>query len=150
MPRMVVYEESELFPFPRERVWKLLQAHLDDATVGRIHPLIKGQTTVSKNGPDTVLQRTIDARGKLLNSQWKITQRPPDFFRFEVLAGEGPWSDGSSVESHYSEAPGGTLIQSRMNLHIKVLPFLLPQGRFARGVLDDIDREDRAYLSQMP
>jgi len=150
MSRMVEYEESEVFPFPRDRVWKLLAAHLDPTTIGRIHPLIKGQKTLGTTGDQTTLQRTIDVRGKPLNSQWMITLRPPDFSSYEILASEGPYSEGSSVENHYSDAPGGTLIRSRMKLHISVLPFFLPQGLMARRVLDTIDREDRTFLSQTP
>jgi hypothetical protein len=150
MARMVEYEESEVFPFSRERVWRLLQAHNDEATIGRIHPLIKSQKTLSKDGDETTLQRSIDVRGKQLNSQWKITFRPPGFSRYEVLASEGPWSQGSSVENHYSEAPGGTMIQSRMKLHISVLPFFLPQKTMSRRILNDIDKEDRAFLATYP
>jgi hypothetical protein len=147
---MVEYEESELFPFPRERVWKLLRAHNDEGTIGRIHPLIKSQRTLSKNGDETTLQRSIDVRGKPLNSQWKITFRPPDYSKYEILASEGPWSEGSSVENQYSDAPGGTMIQSRMKLHISVLPFFLPQKAMSRRILNTIDKEDRAFLAHSP
>jgi hypothetical protein len=150
MARMVESEESDLFPAPRDRLWKLLDAHMDDSMIGRIHPLITSQKTLSKNGDETVLQRTIDVRGKLLTSQWKLTLRPPEFWKYEILASEGPWSEGGSVESRYTEAPGGTMIQSRIKLQINVLPFFLPQRLTARRILNDIDREDRAFLSQLP
>jgi len=150
MARWVEYEEEEVFPYPRDRVWELLQAHLDPSTIGRIHPLIRNQATITKNGEDTTLRRTIDARGRALGSQWKITLHPPDFSRYEILASEGPWSEGSCVENHYSDAPGGTLIRSRMKLHISVLPFILPQGLMVRRVLNTIDTEDRAFLAQVP
>jgi hypothetical protein len=150
MARMVEYEESDLFPFPRDRLWKLLLAHNDSATIGRIHPLIRSQATVAKNGDETTLQRMIDVRGRALSSQWKITFRPPDYSSYEILASEGPWAEGSSVENHYSDAPGGTLIRSRIKLRISVLPFFLPQKAMSRRILNTIDIEDRAFLTQLP
>jgi hypothetical protein len=150
MARMVEFSESDLFPFPRDRVWTLLRAHLDDAMIGRIHPLIRAQRTITTSGTETTVQRSIDVRGKLLTSQWKVTLRPPEYSRYEILASEGPWSEGSSVENHYSDAPGGTKIESRMRLHIQVLPFFLPQRPISRRILNDIDREDRAFLSRAP
>jgi hypothetical protein len=150
MPRMVEYEESDLFPFPRDRLWKLLQAHNDPATIGRIHPLIQRQSIVAQNGDETTLRRSIAIRGKSLTSDWRITFRPPDLSKYEILSSEGPWSEGSSVENHYSDNPVGTMIRSRIKLHIKVLPFFLPQKAMARRILNNIDREDRAFLAQLP
>ncbi|MCI4365842.1 MAG: SRPBCC family protein [Thermoplasmata archaeon] len=145
---MIEYEEEDLFPFPRDRVWTLLTAHLDDSMITKIHPLVRSQKTLSRSGEDTVVQRSIDVRGKLMNSQWKVTLRPPEYARYEILSSEGPWSEGSTVESQYSDGAGGTLIRSRVRAHIKVLPFFLPQKMMTKSVLKGIDQQDRAFLQR--
>jgi hypothetical protein len=143
---MVDYQDEQLFPFPRDRVWKLLQDHLDDSLISRIHPLVKQQRTISKSGDSTVVDRTIDARGKLLASQWRVTARPPDYFRWEILASHGPYATGGWMEHTYTDEGAQTRIRSRGNLTISVLPFFLPQRTFVRRVLDMIDDEDQRYL----
>jgi len=143
---MAEYSEEALFPFPRDQVWKLLHAHWDDTTIRQIHPMIRAQKTMSRSANEVVLHRTIDARGKLLNSEWKITFRPPDFLRYEIGASEGPYASGSFVEIQYSDAPGGTRMRTHVKGRITVLPFFLPQKTFLKKVLADIDREDQAFL----
>ena len=143
---MVGYESDELFPFPRDRLWKLLEDHLDDSLVGRIHPLIKQQRTASRSGDSVIVERTIDARGKLLASQWKITYRPPDSSRWEIVSGQGPYAPGSWMENSYAEEGTGTRMRTRGELKITVLPFFLPQRPVLRRVLDTIDSEDQRYL----
>jgi|HubBroStandDraft_1064217.scaffolds.fasta_scaffold13873_2 hypothetical protein len=143
---MVTYENDQLFPFPRDRVWKLLNDHLDDSLLPKIHPLVKQSRTVSRDANSILFDRKIDARGKLLASQWRVTARPPDSFRWEVTSGEGPYATGSWMENTYSEEAGGTRIRSRGELKITVLPFFIPQRPVVRRVLDDIDTEDQAYL----
>jgi hypothetical protein len=143
---MVEYTEESIFPFPREQVWKLLDAHWDDTTVTKIHPLIRSQKTLSRSPNELVVERTIDANGKLVTSQWKITLRPPDFTRFDILSGTGPYEPGTVLETTYSDAPGGTRMQSHVKGRISVLPFFLPQKLFFRRVLEGIDQEDQAFL----
>jgi hypothetical protein len=143
---MVDYQYEQLFPFSRDRVWKLLQDHLDDSLIMRVHPLVKHQRTISKGGDTTVVDRTIEARGKLLTSQWRVTTRPPDSFRWEVLTSNGPYAAGSWMENTYTQEGANTRIQSQGSLTISVLPFFLPQRTFIRRVLDSIDAEDQSYL----
>lgn len=140
------YQSEQLFPYPIDRVWKLLQDHLDDSRIGRIHHLIKQQRSVSREGDSVVVERTIDARGRLLDSTWRVTSRPPDSYRWEILSGSGPYAVGSWMESSYASEAGGTRIRSRGNLKISVLPFFLPQRPVIRRVLDSIDAEDQTYL----
>lgn len=143
---MVGYESDERFPFPRERLWTLLQDHLDDSRVSRIHPLIRQQRTTSRDGDSVIVDRSIDARGKLLSSQWKITYRPPDSSRWEIVSGPGPYAPGSWIENSYSEEGAVTRIRTRGEVTISVLPFFLPQRPVLRRVLDSIDSEDQRYL----
>lgn len=143
---MVAYEEDWVFPAPLDAVWKLLQSHLDDARIRSIHPLIVGQRTLPGSGPEAMVERTIDVRGKSLRSTWKVTPRPPDYYRWEVTESEGPWAPGTYVENRYSAAPGGTRMQTRGELRISVLPFFLPQKSTIRRVLAQLDREDLAAV----
>lgn len=147
---MVEYEHDERFPFPIDRVWDPLRAHTDDALVGRVHPLVRHQRTVSRDGDSVLVDRTIDARGKLLASQWRVTLRPPELFRWEIVTSDGPYTAGGWMENRYSPDSDGTRIRSRGRLEISVLPFFLPQRPFLRRVLDEIDAEDRAFLRADP
>jgi hypothetical protein len=146
---MVDYEDTTVFPAPREKVWKLLDAHLDDRAISSIHHLIKAQTTASRSGAETLVDRTIDARGKMLRSRWKITYQPPDLARWEIVDGEGPWKTGSFIENRYAEDPGGTRITGRGDLTISVLPFFMSQKRTIQSVYSDIHDEDVAYARQL-
>ena len=142
---VVAYEDEDVFPAPKDAVWKLLQAHLDDSTIGSIHHLIKSQKTVSHSGTETIVNRSIDVRGKEMKSRWKVTYRPPDLARWEILESEGPWASGSYIENTYADAPGGTLIRGRGNMTISVLPFFLSQRRTIRKVFADIHAEALSF-----
>lgn len=143
---MVEYQDETVFPAPRDALWKLLRAHLDDGAIPSIHPLVQSQTTLSRSGEVTVVDRSIDVRGKLYKSQWKVTYRPPDFGRWEVVESTGPWGKGSFVENTYSDAPGGTLIRTRGSLTISVLPFFMSQKRNIAKIFDKIHEEDIAFV----
>jgi hypothetical protein len=147
---MVTYEYRGVFPAPRDRVWALLNAHMDDGVIGRIHHLIKSQHTVSRSNGGSIVDREIDARGKVMRSRWKLEYRPPDFSRWEVVDSVGPWAPGTYVENRYSDDPAGTMIETKGDLKISVLPFFLPQKSMVRRVLDTVDSEDQAYLRTMP
>ncbi|MGA8664924.1 MAG: SRPBCC family protein [Thermoplasmata archaeon] len=146
---MVEYQDDGVFPAPPDQVWRLLRAHLDPARITAIHPLAKSQTVLRQDRDVTLVRRMIDVRGKLLPSEWKVTSRPPEMSRWDITASEGPWSVGSWIENHYSEALGGTRIVTRGDLKVKVLPFILPQRPFIRRIFSDIDREDVAYLPRL-
>ena len=145
---MVVYEDSDLFPAPREIVWRLLRDHLDDAKILVIHPLIKSQKTVSRSDSETVVDRTIDVRRKMLKSRWKLTYQPPERARWEIVESEGPWAPGSHIDVTYADVPGGTRITARGDLTISVLPFFLSQKRTVPKVLNDVHIEDLNYVNR--
>jgi hypothetical protein len=146
---MVRFQDEGILPAPRAAVGKLLEAHLDDASIGKIHPLIVEQSTEQRGADATIVRRVIDARGRRLRSRWKLTCHRPDSYRWEVLDGEGPWRAGSFVENRYADDPAGTRMTTTGELHISVLPFFLPQGRVIRRVLNDIHVEDVAYLARI-
>lgn len=150
MPTMVVYEDQDVFPASREAIWKLLAAHRDDGTIGRIHALMRGQTTVSSSDAESVVDRVIDVRGKAMRSRWKLSYRPPEYSRWEIVESEGPWAKGSYIENWYSEAPGGTMMRSKGELRVSVLPFFMSQMKTIRKVFGDIQDEDIAFLRANP
>jgi hypothetical protein len=139
--------EEGVFPVPRDSIWKLLDAHLDDGAIGRIHPLLKGQKTISRSSSEALVDRWTDVRGKVLRSRWKVTLRSPDLYRWEIVDGEGPWATGNFLENTYEVVPKGTLVRTRGELKIRVLPFFIPQKALIRNVLDQLDTEDLAFLS---
>lgn len=145
---MVVYEDDGVFPATPEIVWTLLQAHLDDERIHSIHPLVLTQHTLSRLGSETIVERTIDARGKSMRSKWKITYLPPEVARWEIVESEGPWAVGSYIENRYAPVPGGTRIRTRGDLKISVLPFFLPQKSMIRRVFDQLNAEDIAAVTR--
>ena len=143
---MARYEDRGVFPLLPEDLWKFLDQHLDDATVSRIHPDIVGQRTVRRDGEDTVVERSIRFRRDVLRSTWKITYHRPTRARWEIVAGDGPMATGSFLENQYSDAVGGTLIESRGEVTVVRFPRFL-QRRIARVALGRIDTQDRAFLA---
>ncbi len=143
---MVEYQAEQVVPFPTDRVWKLLERHLDDASISNIHPLIRSQRTLSRAVGTTVVERTIEARGRALVSEWKVDAHPPHSFRWEIVKGEGPYSVGSWLENTYSTQGSGTLIRTRGEIRISIVPFFLPQRRLLNGVFARIDDEDDRAL----
>ncbi|MGA8604289.1 MAG: SRPBCC family protein [Thermoplasmata archaeon] len=145
---MVVYEEEVLISAPRDVVWRLLNDHLDDKKILTIHPLIQSQTTVSRTASETVVDRVIDVRRKMMKSRWKIAYQPPDRARWEIVESDGPWTKGSYVDVSYAEVPGGTQVRARGDLTISVLPFFLSQKRTVARVQNDIHIEDLSFLNR--
>jgi hypothetical protein len=143
---VVAYESREVFPRPIATVWDLLRLHLDDQKVRAIHPLILSQTTRETQGTSVLVERTIDVRGKPVRSVWRITYEPPHRARWDIVESAGPWTQGSWLENTYSEAPGGTTIETRAEMRIVGLPFFLSQRSWVGKVLDKIDSEDVAFL----
>ena len=144
---MKEYRDDGIINAPLSSVWTLINSHLDDAAIHAIHPECLEQTTESRGSPDSVVNRVIDVRGRPMKSRWKLTLRPPNFYRWEIVGGEGPWQTGTYVESTFSEAPGGTRIVTNGSLYISVLPFFLPQGVMIRRILAQIEAQDEARLA---
>jgi len=145
---MVVYDDATRIAAPPAIVWKLLNDHLDDAKMLVIHPLVQSQKTVSRSEGEVVVDRVIDVRRKMKTSRWKLSYRPPERMRWEVLESEGPWSPGSYLEVSYAEVPGGTMATAHGDLTISVLPFFLSQKRTVASVLNDIHTEDLSFLNR--
>lgn len=143
---MVAYEEEDVFPAPREIVWKLLTDHLDDKKIVDIHPLIQSQNTVRRSGHEVVVDRVIDDRRKLKKSRWKLTYDPPEKSRWEVVESEGPWTAGSYLEFTYADEGKNTRIHARGEVTVLNPPFLVSQPRAVRSMFNDLHTEDVWYL----
>jgi hypothetical protein len=143
---MATYDDKGVFPLAREELWKFLDEHLEDAQVTRIHPDIVGQRTVRREGELTVVERSIRFRRDLLRSTWKITYHRPTFARWEIESGDGPMAPGSFLENRYSDAVGGTMVESHGEITVVRFPRFL-QRRIARSALGRIDAQDRAFLA---
>jgi hypothetical protein len=61
---MVAFEKNRVFPAPPEAAWRLLERRFDDTPIHAIHPLALSQTTVPRIGVGSILERTIDLRGR--------------------------------------------------------------------------------------
>lgn len=146
---MVSYRDRSVFPARREELWRLLRAHLDPDAIRSIHPLIQAQKLLRQEDDTTIVERVIEARGRRVTSQWKLTYQPPERSRWEIVGGDGPWAVGSYLENRYADDPGGTRIETRAELRIVVVPFFFPQGLIVRSILNRIDQEDQAQLAPL-
>ncbi|MFZ0698581.1 MAG: hypothetical protein WAN74_00050 [Thermoplasmata archaeon] len=135
----------------RARLWEFLQLHSDPAAIGQIHPDVVHQSVGRSSGGEVVLERTLRVpRNRTLNSTWKVTSDPPQMFRWEIVAGEGPMEIGSWVENHYTDAPeGSTWVKTEAEISIQRIPRFL-QKAAVRRVLSSIDAQDLAYLRAHP
>jgi len=143
---MVEYADEDVIEAPRAILWKLLADHLDDSKLPTIHPLVRSQTTVERSENEAVVDRVIEVLRKPKKSRWRITMRPPDLYRWEILDSDGPWTTGDHLEITYSEVPQGTRAVARGSLTVQKLPFFLSQARTIRRALEDIRTEDVWFL----
>lgn len=146
---MVRYADESVIPVPRERLWRVLDLHAQDATIARIHPDVLSQRTVRQAPGEYVVTREVKVLRRTASATWKVTFRPPDLFRWEVVDGTGPWSAGSYLANEYAEAPGGTRVKSEGELTVVGLPGFL-QNRLVRSALARIEEEDLRFLAALP
>ncbi|MFI5417557.1 MAG: hypothetical protein ACHQ2Y_01480 [Candidatus Lutacidiplasmatales archaeon] len=146
---MVAYSDQGVQAVSRERLWKFLELHLDDAVIPRIHPDIVSQRTVQSSGNEHVLERNIRFFGKVRRSLWKVTYEPPDRTRWEILESDGPMLKGCHIENTYADGTAGTLVRSQGEIAVAIFPRFL-QKRIAYSALNGIDAQDAKYLAQHP
>jgi len=146
---MVRYSSEGTVPIPRDRLWRLLDLHAQDAEISRIHPDVVSQQTLRQSPGEYVVKRGVKVLRRTVSASWRVTYRAPDQFRWEVLDGNGPWSAGSYLALTYEEAPGGTCVVAEGELTVVGLPGFL-QNRIVRSALGRIDDEDLGYSAKMP
>ena len=148
---MAHYSGEGTIPISRERLWNFLQLHSDPAVIGQIHPEVVRQEIARSSSTEVVLERQLRVpRNRVLSSTWKVTLRPPEVFRWEIVAGDGPMTVGSWVENRYTDAPeGATRVKTEAEMTILKVPRFL-QKTGVRRVLNSIDAQDAAYLEAHP
>ncbi|MGP8078803.1 MAG: SRPBCC family protein [Thermoplasmata archaeon] len=146
---MVRYADESVIPIARDRLWRLLDLHAQDGHIMRIHPDVVSQQTLSQGPGEYVVKRGVKVLRRTANSSWKVTYHVPDRFRWEIVDGNGPWTQGSYLSNQYSDAPGGTLVRSEGELTVVGLPGFL-QNRLVRSALNRIDEEDVGFLARNP
>ncbi|MFY9716982.1 MAG: SRPBCC family protein [Thermoplasmata archaeon] len=146
---MVRYSDDTTVPVTRERLWRLLDLHSQDAVISHIHPEVVSQETVSQKPGEYVVKRGVKVIRKVASANWKVTYQAPDRFRWDILDGNGPWSTGSYLSITYTDAPGGTRMITEGELTVVGLPGFL-QNRIVRSALGRVDDEDLEFLSKNP
>lgn len=143
---MVHLRDDGVFPYPRDVLWRFLDLHVRDDRIRSIHPSVLAQRTVSASPTQVVLDRTLVARGREYPVTWTITTDRPSTLRWEIpTAPQGPFVPGSYVANRYTEVPGGTRVETEVEMSIVGVPRFL-QTLLVRRVLREIDGEDLAYL----
>lgn len=147
---MTSYTDEGVIAVSRDRLWQLLRLHEDDTQVTRVHPDILAQRTTSRSGNEIIVERTLKTPGGSKSSTWKLTSLPPDSYRFEILGGAGPFTPGSYMQNHYSDAGSGTRVTSQGEFTILGIPRIgFLQRRITRRVFDKIDEEDQTFLQTL-
>jgi hypothetical protein len=104
---MVKISEDSIFPAPREKLWKVLELHLNKDIIGKIHPSILSQNEISKEGNKIVLERVVRVFGRNINFKMKYDIVPMEKFRWEIIESNGGASPGSFVLNMYSDSDEG-------------------------------------------
>ncbi len=135
---MVKVTDDGLFPVPRAKVWKLIEAHATDAQT--IHPRIKSIKPLNKEGD--MLEQVWDMNGQATKIVLKVTPNPPNTLTIDFL--EGPMT-GKMVNT-YTEVSGGTKVVTACDMQSKFMDDKKLEGaikEFLDGGFDD----DMRYLN---
>ncbi len=143
---MVRVSAEGVFPANRARLWRVLELHLDDSAIGKIHPFIISSRRVSKEQGGWVFERVWRRFGRTFVVTTRYDATPMERFRWEVTASTGGLVPGSYIENRYSEAgEGKTKIVTTGELKLRGVPGFL-QGWIVGRALDQSDDEDLRYL----
>lgn len=137
---MVKVIDDGLFPVPRAKVWKLIEAHGPDATV--IHPTLKATKPLRKEGNSDVVEQRWEMMGQMVKVVAKFTPSPPDKLTMEFL--EGPMI--GKMINNYTEVPGGTKIVTECDMKSPMLDDKQLEGAI-RQFLDMAFNDDLRYLN---
>jgi hypothetical protein len=132
----------------RDRLWSVLALHLEDDVIVEIHPSIVSQRLVSKEDDSWLFQRKIRDSGRTFNLLTKVTTRPPEMYRWEIIESDGGVAAGSYVENHYEETNRGTSIDTTIRMSLRGVPGFLQKWIIERR-MDQADEEDFRYLKKM-
>ena len=139
---------------PLDVTWRLLHAHLDEATVREIHPwILQGDVEsegdrVEFNGLGLPRERTVNREmriaGRRSRTMWHYRIEPPTRYEYTIRFENG---SEASFENLYSPIPGGTHIETRGRITMKGIPTFLAMVA-ARRLMNRAEKEDLAYFQR--
>jgi hypothetical protein len=139
---MVKVIDDGIFPVPREKVWKLIQAHETNGSA--IHPNVRSSKQIKKEGNANVIEQQVDMGGQIVRHTLKISANPPDSLTIEYL--DGPMT-GKMVNT-YTDVPEGTKVSTVADMTSKIMKDKELEAAI-RQLLDKSFNEDLQYLKQM-
>lgn len=146
---MVSVSEKTVFPFPREKVWRLMVLHMDDEVIRKIHPSILNSKQLSREGNKWVFDRRMHSFGRTFNLTWRFELKPMESVREEVISSTGGLATGSFLENiYYAEDNQSTWVITRGEITPLGFPDFL-QKLLLRRTFGQIDREDLDFLSKL-
>jgi hypothetical protein len=135
---MVKVTDDGLFPVPRAKVWKLIEAHGTD--LQGIHPDVKSVKPLDKEM--TTFEQTREMNGQAVKMVIKVTPSPPDKLTLEFL--EGPMT--GKIVNTYTEVSGGTKVVSECDFKSPMMDDKQLEGA-VRQTLNNGFNDDLRYLN---
>jgi hypothetical protein len=137
---MVKVTDDGLFPVPRAKVWKLIDAHATD--IQSIHPNVKSTKFLRKEGNSDVVEQQWDMNGQNVKIVNKVTANPPNTLTLELL--EGPMV-GKMVNT-YTEVAAGTKVVTECDMKSQFMDDKQLEGA-VREFLNNGFSDDLRYLN---
>ena len=137
---MVKVTDDGVFPVPRAKVWKLLEAHGTD--VQTIHPSIKSTKLLRKEGNSDVNEQQWDMNGQTVKVVTKVTANPPDTLTLEFL--EGPMT--GKMVNRYTEVAGTTKVVTECDMKSQMMDDKQLEGAVRQFLNNGFD-DDVRYLN---
>lgn len=135
---MVRVIDDGLFPAPREKVWRLIEAHGTDPQ--GIHPALKSVRPLDKEG--STVEQNWEMNGRMVKMVVKLEPSPPDKLILDFL--EGPVI-GKMVNT-YTEVPGGTKVVTECDMKSQVMDEKQVEAT-VKQILNDGFNDDVRYLT---
>lgn len=137
---MVKVTDDGLFPVPRAKVWKLIEAHGTD--LQSIHPDVKAVKFLRKEGNSDVVEQQWDMKGQTTKMVIKLTPNPPGQLTLEIL--EGPMT--GQMVNNYTEVANGTKVVTDCNMQSKFMDDKQLEGA-VKEFLNNGFNDDLRYLN---
>jgi hypothetical protein len=137
---LVKVTDDGVFPVPRAKVWKLLEAHGTD--VQTIHPSIKSTKLLRKEGNSEVKEQQVDMNGQTVKLVLKVTPNPPDTLTLEFL--EGPMT--GKMVNRYTEVAGTTKVVTECDMKSQMMDDKQLEGAVRQFLNNGFD-DDLRYLN---
>jgi hypothetical protein len=137
--------QEGVFPVPREKIWRLIELHVDDNVIRKIHPSVLSSKQLNKEGNSWVFERKMRSYGGVFNLKWRFELMPMDCFRAEVISSTGGVAAGSSVENRFIDAGDFTKVSTKAEMSLIGIPSFL-QSWFLSRVFRQADKEDLRYV----